>query len=325
MRSAVHATFGDPATVLAMEERPVPTPGPGQVRVKTVIASIHNHDLLTVAGTYGYKPELPAIGGSEAVGTIDLMGDGVEGLKVGQRVSAGGLHGAWAEYFIAEAHSVVPLPDSISDETAAQLIGMPLSALFLLKFIEAKPGQWIVQNAATGAVAKVLAMVARQRGINVINLVRRPQAVDELRALGIENAVTTSAADWRGEVAAIAGSDPIAIVIDSVGGEASGELLSLVGDGGMLVSFGGMSGKPMQISSSDLIFKQATVKGFWLSKLLRTTPPQETGKLIAELVALVAGGVITLQVGGVFDIKDISKAAAASSEAGRPGKILLRP
>jgi NADPH:quinone reductase-like Zn-dependent oxidoreductase len=325
MRSAVHSTFGDPATVLAMEERPVPTPGPGQVRVKTILASIHNHDLLTVAGTYGYKPELPAIGGSEAVGTIDLLGDGVEGIQIGQRVSAGGLHGAWAEYFIAEAHSVVPLPGSISDETAAQLIGMPLSALFLLNFIEAKSGQWIVQNAATGAVAKVMAMVARQRGIKVINLVRRPEAVDELRALGIENAVATSSASWRSDIAAIVGAEPIASVIDSVGGEASGELLSLVGDGGMLVSFGGMSGKPMQISSGNLIFKQAIVKGFWLSKLLRTTPPQETGKLIAELVGLVATGAVTLQVGGIFDISDIAKAAAASSETGRTGKILLRP
>ena len=80
MRSAIHTTFGEPADVLALEESPVPEPGPGQVRIKTILSPIHNHDLWTVRGSYGYKPELPAIGGSEAVGTVDALGEGVTGI-----------------------------------------------------------------------------------------------------------------------------------------------------------------------------------------------------------------------------------------------------
>lgn len=325
MRSAVHDTFGEPSRVLKIEDRPLPEPSPGQLRVKTILSAIHNHDLLTVAGTYGYKPELPAIAGSEAVGTIDALGAGVDHLRVGQRVSVGGVHGAWAEYFIANGTSVVPLPDGIADETAAQLIGMPLSALFVLKFIDARPGQWIVQNAANGAVAKVVAMVAQHRGIHVINLVRRPEAIADLRSLGIENVIATSDDGWRQTVQAMTGGAPIASAIDGVGGESSGDLLSLVGDSGTLVSFGGMSGKPMQISAGDLIFKQAVVKGFWLSKLMQTTPPQEIGAMIGELLGLVASGTVKLQVGGTFDLADVAKAATAATEAGRTGKILLRP
>src|SRR6476659_10045496 len=89
MRALIHTAFGDPAEVLEVAERPLPEPGPGQVRVRTLLSPIHNHDLWTIRGTYGFKPELPAASGTEAVGVVDALGEGVEGLRVGQRVSGG--------------------------------------------------------------------------------------------------------------------------------------------------------------------------------------------------------------------------------------------
>ncbi|WP_155727728.1 alcohol dehydrogenase catalytic domain-containing protein, partial [Mycobacterium avium] len=80
-----------------------PEPGPGEVRVRTVLASIHNHDLWTIRGTYGFKPELPARSGTEAVGVVDAVGEGVTTLQPGQRVVTGGTFGVWAEYFVAPA------------------------------------------------------------------------------------------------------------------------------------------------------------------------------------------------------------------------------
>jgi NADPH:quinone reductase-like Zn-dependent oxidoreductase len=97
MRSAIHTTFGEPADVLELGDRPAPQPGAGEVRIKTSLAPIHNHDLWTIRGRYGYKPELPAIGGSEAVGIVDALGEGVEGVTVGQRVAVASVHGTWAE------------------------------------------------------------------------------------------------------------------------------------------------------------------------------------------------------------------------------------
>ncbi|QWT14097.1 alcohol dehydrogenase catalytic domain-containing protein [Sphingobium xenophagum] len=158
MRSAIHTAFGEPAEVLELGDRPIPQPGPGEVRVKTTLAPIHNHDLWTIRGRYGYRPDLPAIGGSEAVGIVDALGDDVEGVSNGQRVAVASVHGTWAEYFLAPARLLVPMPEAIPDETAAQLIAMPLSALMLLEFLEVDQGQWIVQNAANGAVGKTLAV-----------------------------------------------------------------------------------------------------------------------------------------------------------------------
>lgn len=218
MRSAIHKSFGNPSAVLEIADGPIPEPGAGQVRIRMTLAAIHNHDLLTVSGDYGYRPELPAVAGSEATGTIDALGENVNGFKLDQRIAVSGVRGAWAEYFLAPAASLVPLPDVIADETAAQLISMPLSALVLLEFLGVREGQWLIQNAATGAVAKVLAMIASQRGINVVNIVRRHEAVAELEALGIANAVSSSDAGWKDAVRSMTGGAPIVAAVDGVGG-----------------------------------------------------------------------------------------------------------
>lgn len=325
MLSATHHHFGDPAEVLAAEDRPLPEPGPGQVRLRMILSPIHNHDLWTVRGSYGYKPELPAIGGSEAVGTIEALGEGVSGAAIGQRVAVAGVHGAWAEYVLASAQSLVPLPEAVSDEEAAQLVAMPFSALTLIEFLGVGPGDWIIHNTANGAVGKAVAMLAKARGIHAINLVRRDAAVDELSVLGIENSVSTEAAGWQDRVRAMVGDASIRAGVDSVGGKAAGQILSLLGDDSLLVSFGTMSGGAMEIGSGDLIFKQATVKGFWGAKVSAAMSPADKARLMAELIRLVVSGELMLPVGGVYGLDQIKDAVAASLTAGKAGKILLRP
>ncbi|MFF1876172.1 alcohol dehydrogenase catalytic domain-containing protein, partial [Kitasatospora herbaricolor] len=165
MRALVHHEFGDPAARLAVEQRPLPQPGPGQVRVRTLLSAIHNHDLWTVRGTYGFKPELPAQAGTEAVGVVDALGPDVDKLAVGQRVTTGGTFGVWAEYFVADAAGLIPVPDALPDEAAAQLVSMPFSALSLLHSLDLKEGDWLIQNAANGAVGRMVAQLGAARGI----------------------------------------------------------------------------------------------------------------------------------------------------------------
>src|SRR3546814_15729893 len=95
MRSAIHHQFGDPTNVLVPGDSPLPEPAPGEVRIRMQLAPIHNHDLLTVRGQYGYKPALPAIGGSEGLGVGDAPGAGVEGRAVGQGVAGASGGGPW--------------------------------------------------------------------------------------------------------------------------------------------------------------------------------------------------------------------------------------
>jgi NADPH:quinone reductase-like Zn-dependent oxidoreductase len=325
MRSATYNEFGKPTEVLSLGDRPIPEPQANEVRVKTILASIHNHDLLTIRGQYGFKPEMPAIAGSEAVGVVDAVGSEVKNLKVGQRVAAASVQATWAEYFVADEDMVFAIPESLDDEMAAQLIAMPLSALMLLEFLEVKSGQWLIHNAANGAVGKSLAMLAAARGVNTINVVRSSDAIKELEAIGAENNVSTDNEDWKEQVKAILGEDKISAAVDSVGGENGGELLSLLGHGGTFAVFGAMSGKPMVLNPTHMIFKQATMKGFWGSKLSQEMSVENKQRLINELIERAVEGKLKLPVEATFDLADIIKAVDGKLQSGKNGKVLLKP
>jgi len=325
MRSLIHTTFGDPAEVLAVQERPLPEPGAGEVRVRMLLSPIHNHDLWTVRGTYGFKPELPAPAGTEALGVVDALGEGVDQLAVGQRVVTGGTFGVWAEYFVTRAAGLIPVPDALPDESAAQLVSMPFSAISLLESLGLQEGDWLIQNAANGAVGRMVAQLGAARGLNVVGLVRREAGVDELRAQGIDRIVATDDEGWRDRLAEITGGAPIRVGVDSVGGSAAGDVLSTLDVNGTLVVFGAMASPTLELASGDIIFKQATVKGFWGSVVSREMPADERGRLFQELFGRIQDGTLTLPVAGIHALDDIAAAVAASGEPGRVGKVLLRP
>lgn len=325
MRAIMHHEFANPAEVLTVEEIATPEPGPGQVRVRTVLATIHNHDLMTISGQYGFKPELPARAGTEAVGVVDALGEGVDGLSLGQRVCSSGTFGVWAEYFIAPAAGLLPVPDGIPDEAAAQLVAMPMSAITLLDSVDVSRGDWLVQNAANGAVGRLVAQLGAGRGLNILGLVRRAAGVGELASQGIARVVATDQPDWRDQVRALVGDAQIRVGIDSVGGPASGQLMSLLGEGGTLVNFGAMDSATVQVSSGDLIFKQCVVKGFWASKVIPALSGEHRQRLIAELLTDLAAGTITLPVEHIYSFDDVRQASAANYYPGRVGKVLLRP
>jgi NADPH:quinone reductase-like Zn-dependent oxidoreductase len=325
VKALIHHTFGDPAEVLAVEERPLPQPGPGEVRVRLLLSPIHNHDLWTVRGTYGFTPELPAPAGTEALGVVDALGAGVERLELGQRVVTGGTFGVWSEYFLARADALIPVPDGLPDEAAAQLVAMPFSAISLLESLDLHQGDWLIQNAANGAVGRMVAQLGAARGLNVVGLVRRASGVDELRVQGIERIVATDDENWRDRLAEITGGEPIRVGVDSVGGAAAGDVLSTLAENGTLVVFGAMASPTLKLASGDLIFKQATVKGFWGSVVSREMPADQRGRLFQELFARIQDGTLTLPVAGIHPLEDISAAVAANAEPGRVGKVLLRP
>lgn len=324
MRAVVHPEFGEPADVLTVEQRPVPTPGAGQVLVRTVLSPIHNHDLWTIRGTYGFKPELPAQSGTEALGVVEALGEGVSDLTVGQRV-AGGTFGVWAEYYVADAAGLIPVPEAMPDESAAQLVSMPFSAISLLHSLDLHEGDWLIQNAANGAVGRMVAQLAAARGVNVVGLVRRAEGVEELRAQGIERIVATDADDWQDQVTAITGGAPIVAGVESVGGKAAADIVSTLAENGTLVVFGAMASPTMEIPSGAVIFKQVTVKGFWGSVVSRTMPGETKQQLFGELITRVLDGSLTLPVSDTFAFEDARDAVRASDTAGRVGKVLLRP
>ncbi len=326
MRSATYNKFGKPSDVLNITDTPTPEPKDNEVRIKTILSSIHNHDLVTIKGEYGNKPDLPATGGSEAVGTIDALGSEVKGFEKGQRVVVSGVQGTWAQYFIAPADSVIPIPDAIDDEMAAQLIAMPMSALLLIEFLNIQPGQWIIQNAANGAVGESMAMLAPTRKINTINLVRSKESEQELIDLGItENNVITDNDNWKEQVKKLVGDSKISGAVDAVGGQAGGDLVSLLGKHGAMAALGSMSGKPLTLNPSDLIFNLAKVKGFWASDLMQNISKDDMQRLTRELIENAANGTFKLPTGGIYNLDNIQKAVSDDVQSDKKGKVLIKP
>ncbi|MFD0485366.1 zinc-binding dehydrogenase [Kineococcus sp. GCM10028916] len=325
MRAIVHHRFGEPSAVLTVIDLPLPEPGPGQVRVQTRLSPIHNHNLWTIRGIYGFKPTLPAQAGTEAVGVVDARGPGVDSPAIGQRVATGGTFGVWAEYFVADVDELVPVGDRTSDEVAAQLVSMPFSAISLLESLDLAQEDWVVQNAANGTVGRLVAQLAAARGVNVAGLVRRSAAVDELAVQGIGNIFATDSPGWRSELLATTAGGRIAVGVDSVGGEASGQLVSVLSENGVLVVFGGMQSPVMHVPSGDIMFKGITVTGFWSSQVRARMDHHRRAALLTELGQHIDDGDLTLPVEATYGFDAVREATAANAVAGRTGKVLLRP
>ncbi len=268
---------------------------------------------------------MPARSGTEAVGVIDALGEGVEHLEVGQRVATGGTFGVWAEQFVAKAAALIPVPDGIPDDVAAQLVAMPFSAISLLDSLDLAEGDWMIQNAANGAVGRLVAQLAKARGVNVVGLVRRTDGIGELEAQGIGRIVATDTDGWQERVLEITGGAPLNVGVESVGGQASGDVMSQLAENGTLVVFGAMASPTLEIGSGDIIFKQATIRGFWGSKVSAAMPAEDRGRLMRELFARLSDGTITLPVEATFSFDQIADAVKAHFTPGRSGKVMLRP
>lgn len=325
MKAITYTIFGTPVDVLNVTDESIPEPAAGEVRVRMTATPIHNHDLWTIRGSYGYKPELPATAGSEAAGVVEAVGAGVDDKLIGQRVAAAGVAGAWAEHFVTLAAALVPLPDAVSDEVGSQLLAMPLSALALLEQLPLQAGDWLVQTAANGTVGKLMIGMARERGIKVLNLVRRVEAKTELDDFGVDAVLSTEADGWKAEAAAIIGEQGARAAIDSVGGPIVADVADLLGRDGELIVFGTAAGVPLALNAGNVISRHLTVKGFWGARVMAEMSAEAKARLIGELVQLAVADKLHLPSGGDFSLDQYKAAIEASLTAGRSGKILFKP
>lgn len=325
MKAITYSTFGTPVDVLHVSDEPNPEPAAGEVRVRMTASPIHNHDLWTIRGSYGYKPELPTTAGSEAAGVVEAVGAGVDDKLIGQRVAVAGVAGAWAEHFVAPAAGLVPLPDAVSDDVGSQLLAMPLSALALLEQLALKAGDWLVQTAANGTVGKLMVGMARERGVKVLNLVRRVEAKKELETFGVDAVLSTEEEDWKTRAEAIVGETGARAAIDSVGGPIVADVADLLGRDGELIVFGTAAGVPLALNAGNMISRHLTVKGFWGARVMSEMSTEEKVRLIGELVQLAVAGKLHLPSGGDFSLDQFQAAIDASLTAGRSGKILFKP
>src|SRR2546423_7414687 len=281
--------FGNPVDVLRVEDVPQPEPGANQVLVRLRARSINPSDLLTVRGLYGALPTLPATPGLEGMGEVAAVGADVKHLKVGQRVIPLGVPGTWQEYIVADSNQLIPVPDAISDQMAAQFVVNPLTAwVMTVEELSLRPGEWLLQTAAGSTLGRVVLQIAALRGFKTINVVRRREQVEELKALGADEVICTADEDLVARVREITGRDGMTKAIDAVGGQTGAAVVRALGRGGLLLVYGLLSMEPMEVDGGRMIFTGTTIRGFWLSEWLRTAAPQRRQAVTSELLRLMA-------------------------------------
>ncbi len=314
-----------PQDVIEAVEFELNPPADGEVLIEVLAAPINPSDVLTLTGDYGILPPLPAVGGMEGVGKVVQLGEGVENLGIGQRVLLAGTNGTWTTHLIANANALMPLPDDLDVQQQAMMtVNPPTAHLLLSEFVDLQRGDWVIQNAANSAVGGYLNQIARKRGIRTINVVRRESAVQPLLDAGGE-VVLVDGNDLHKRVAEAIGDGTVRLAIDAVGGAATERLARTVVNGGTVVNYGLLSGEPCQLSGASLVFRDLTLRGFWLAKWYRDANAQQRGAVFAKLGKMLAEGSLFARIQASYGIDEIKTAVAAAAAGGREGKILLNP
>ncbi|MBI3371730.1 MAG: zinc-dependent alcohol dehydrogenase family protein [Betaproteobacteria bacterium] len=324
MLSAQLSKFGRPEDAIELVELPDPgEPGPGEVVVDSELFPINPADILNLEGNYGaVPPGLPMIPGAEGVGHVAKLGAGVTHVKAGDRVLLPG-PGTWRERIKAPAGSVFALPGRVDPRQLAMLrVNPPTADLMLHDFVAAHAGNWVIQNAANSGVGHCLIRLARQAGMKSVNVVRREELLAPLRAFGAD-VVLLDGPELDVRVRATIGDGVLPLAIDAVGGSATLRLARCLSDGGTVVNYGLLSGEPCMIDARETVFRNVSLRGFWLRRWFMETPREQIATRYRELLSKVADGTLSVEVEAVYPVRRIKEAVAHAARPGRSGKILV--
>ncbi|MFD1142325.1 zinc-dependent alcohol dehydrogenase family protein [Larkinella insperata] len=322
MQTVSFSSIGKPTDVLQVIETSLPEPGPGEVRIKVIASPINPSDLLFVQNMYGTQPELPSGTGFEGVGIVDKLGEGVT-MRTGIRVSFTAI-GAWSEYVLANQRSLIPVPDSLSDEVAAQLFVNPFSAYAMVEESGLQPGQWVLLTAAGSSFSKLVIQLCKMKGIQTIGTVRHNDLDDELKALGLTEIINTEKEKLTTRVKAITQGRGVACVLEAVGGNTTSDALKCLAKGGTMLLYGVLSLQNPSLNAGLIIFRELTIKGFWLTDWMRRVDSQTRQNVARNVITLLVSGQIQVPVEATYALTDLKKAIEHSERAGRRGKILLK-
>jgi NADPH:quinone reductase-like Zn-dependent oxidoreductase len=198
-------------------------------------------------------------------------------------------------------------------------IDPPTASLLLSEYVELKPGDWVINNAGNSGVGRSVIAFAKDRGLRTVSLVRRPELIDELVAAG-GDIVLVDGAGVSARVAQATGNAKIALAIDGVGGEAMLSLSSCLSPGGTLVLYYSVSEKPGLASFEDLVFRNVTIRGFWLVNPAFHTSPKLV-EAIKTGARLIAEGKLHVPVAATYPLVEAKEAIA---HAQRGGKVLFK-
>ena len=319
------SAYGPPETVANCVEVPdVGAPGPGEVVFDVLAFPINPADVSFCRGSYRLRPPLPATPGAECVGRVAAVGGGVTQLRPGNLV-VNMQRENWVQRRRIRSEDAIPVPAGLDLAQAAMLRINPATALLLLEdHVALKPGDWVIQDVANSAVGRHLIVLTKARGVKTVNVVRRDDVAAELRDLGAD-VVLKDGADLAERARSAAGRAPIRLGIDAVSGDACRRIADSVGDGGVVVSYGSMSGEDPAIGRAALNMRGVSLTGFNLGRGLAKRTPAQVREIYADLASKIRDRVLNAPVDSRYPIEEIRAALVRAQQGGRNGKVLVLP
>lgn len=318
MKAAICREYGPPELV-RVEQRPSPTLGPGQVRVRVTVAAVNYPDVLIIADKYQINVPAPFIPGSEFAGEIIETGSDTAVFAVGDRVTGTGLCGAFAEEIAVPATGLSPIPHGV-DERAAAAFGVAYGTAYhtLRSMARIQPGDELIVLGAGGGVGLAAVQLGVHLGATVTAVASSDEKLDVAAGYGATHVVNYRSADLRGALKA-AVPDGAHAVVDPVGGDLSEPALRSLRRGGRFVTVGYASGVIPRIPLNLVLVKGVHLLGFHFQDV----PPNEFARNQDELRELLVGGSVRPHIGAVYPLAETAKALRHVADGRAIGKVLI--
>ena len=302
----------------------LPDPAEGEVRIRTTAVGLNFIEIYQRTGLYPLP--LPSGLGSESVGVIEALGPGVTNFAVGDRVGTfGPTIGSYATHRNLPAASLIALPDSVDDRTAAAILLKGGTTEFLIeRCAEVKAGQTVLPHAAAGGVGHLAVGWLKAIGATVIGTVGSPEKAERARRAGADHVIEYRREDIAARVRAITGGQGVPVILDGVGKDTWEASLKSAARRGLIVSYGNASGPVMGVglgslsANGSLFVTRPTMFHYYAT-------PEESAAGFARVFAMLASGAIKPEIGQTFALEDAAEAHRRLEAGKTEGASVLLP
>jgi len=322
IRALVVTSIGGPE-VLAIEDRPTPTPKPDEVVIDVAAAGVNFIDVYQRTGVYPMSP--PFVLGGECAGRVSAVGAEVSDVAVGDLVATADASGAMATQVAVPAEGVVPVPDGVSAEQAAAAMLQGMTAHYLVTSVFAVgEGHEVLVHAAAGGVGQLLVQLCKARGAHVVATVGAESKAQIAFELGADAVIRYDEVDDLAEAVRAASHGGVQVAYDGVGKASFDASMAALRPRGMLALFGAASGPvppvdPQRLNSGGSLFlTRPTLKHY-------TADRDELLWRSGEILAAVADGSLQIAIGGTYPLDQAADAYRALEGRKTTGKLLLQP
>ena len=293
-----------------------------QVLIEIILFPINPADILLVEGKYSNLPKLPSKIGAECIAKVIKTGKQVKSLSEGDFVMPLTREN-WVQKKVVTESEVIKLSPNVNATQACMLKVNPATAYLMLNnYIKIEKGDYVIQNASNSGVGNYMIQLCQHYDIKTVNIIRRKNLSKDLLALGATKVIAEK--ELKSQLVQLKNNN-IKLFLDAVGGPQILDILPALSNNGIIINYGLLSNKNLNITSHDIIFRNISIKGFWLSLWLEKMSRIEKNNLYNYLESLINKRILFTKVQKIYDISNIKEAVRVSKAYKRQGKILVSP